>query len=102
MNIPQGLWWAVVTMTTVGYGDMHPVSTGGYLVGTVCAITGLVVVAMPVPIIVQNFGRYYYAVQTCERLQLQQKNALKEEADGQCISNGGTYNKQMSVTERPM
>ena len=91
MNIPQGLWWAVVTMTTVGYGDIHPVSIGGYFVGTVCAITGLVVVAMPVPIIVQNFGRYYYAVQTCERLQQQQKTSLSRETSvvtANCIANG--------------
>ena len=99
MNIPQGLWWAVVTMTTVGYGDMHPVSIPGYLVGTVCAITGLVVVAMPVPIIVQNFGRYYYAVQTCERLQQQQKSTTKQgKEDSLCITNGGTRLKQPGST----
>lgn len=84
VNIPQGLWWAVVTMTTVGYGDVHPVSVGGYVVGTVCAITGLVVVAMPVPIIVQNFGRYYFAVQTCERL----KRRKQEEKEAAAAATG--------------
>ena len=102
MNIPQGLWWAVVTMTTVGYGDMHPVSIGGYIVGTVCAITGLVVVAMPVPIIVQNFGRYYHAVQTCERLQQHQYFTKKEASEDGIIMNGNVDRKQQNSGEQQL
>ena len=40
-SIGISLWWAVVTVTTVGYGDVVPESTGGRLVGTALMLTGL-------------------------------------------------------------
>ncbi|XP_060599103.1 potassium voltage-gated channel protein Shaw-like isoform X3 [Ruditapes philippinarum] len=62
-NIPVGFWWAVVTMTTVGYGDMYPTSAFGYFIGSICAISGLLMIAFTVPIIVSNFVLYYTHVQ---------------------------------------
>lgn len=40
-DIGQGLWWAVQTVTTVGYGDLVPTNTLGRLVGTIVMITGI-------------------------------------------------------------
>ncbi|GFO43213.1 potassium voltage-gated channel subfamily a member 4 [Plakobranchus ocellatus] len=58
-SIPDAMWWAIITMTTVGYGDFYPVHAAGYIVGAICAVSGLLLVAMPIAIVASNFSVYY-------------------------------------------
>lgn len=91
-DIPNSFWWAVVTMTTVGYGDMAPSTTAGKFIGSICAVCGVLTIALPVPVIVNNFSLYYSHAQA--RLKLPKKrrrvlvgaaNALKAPA---LVENG--------------
>ena len=55
-------------MTTVGYGDMVPKTYLGMFVGAMCAMAGVLVVALPVPVIVSNFAMYYSHTQARAKL----------------------------------
>ncbi|XP_010022146.1 PREDICTED: potassium voltage-gated channel subfamily C member 2, partial [Nestor notabilis] len=75
-NIPIGFWWAVVTMTTLGYGDMYPRTWSGMLVGALCALAGVLTIAMPVPVIVNNFGMYYSLAMAKQKLPRKRKKHI--------------------------
>jgi len=79
-SIPVGLWWAIVTMTTVGYGDMSPKTYVGMFVGSFCALTGVLTIALPVPVIVSNFALFYSHTQARAKLPKKRRRVLPVEA----------------------
>lgn len=56
-SIPTTMWWGVVTLTTVGYGDVSPVTPLGKIVGAIIAILGIGMFAMPAGIIASGFAK---------------------------------------------
>ena len=54
-SIPEAMWWGIVTLTTVGYGDVTPVTPWGKVAGGLTAIMGLCMFAIPVGIIASAF-----------------------------------------------
>jgi potassium voltage-gated channel Shaw-related subfamily C protein 1 len=79
-SIPVGLWWAIVTMTTVGYGDMTPKTYVGMFIGSICALTGVLTIALPVPVIVSNFAMFYSHTQARAKLPKTRQRVVPVEA----------------------
>ena len=55
-SIPEAMWWAVVTLTTVGYGDVVPVTLVGRMIAGLTMIFGLMMLALPIGIIATAFA----------------------------------------------
>lgn len=54
-SIPASMWWAVATLTTVGYGDVYPITTLGKIMASVIAILGIGMFALPTGIVGASF-----------------------------------------------
>eukprot|EP00039_Didymoeca_costata_P010006 m.133689 g.133689 ORF g.133689 m.133689 type:complete len:510 (-) comp14678_c0_seq1:41-1570(-) len=54
-SIPEGFWWVIVTITTVGYGDASPSTVGGKIVGAVCVSIGVIALSIPASLFISEF-----------------------------------------------
>lgn len=55
-SIPAAMWWGVATLTTVGYGDVYPITALGKFFGAIIALLGVGIVALPAGIIASGFN----------------------------------------------
>jgi voltage-gated potassium channel len=55
-SIPSAMWWAIVTLTTVGYGDVVPVTAGGKIFGGLIGLIGIGMIALPAAIMASGFA----------------------------------------------
>ncbi len=73
-SIPRSIWWAVATLTTVGYGDIYPVTAWGKVAASLIALAGVGVVALPTGIFASAFSE-----ELRERARLRTEHAMAQE-----------------------
>jgi voltage-gated potassium channel len=56
-SLPGAMWWAVVTLTTTGYGDVVPQTVGGKMIGALLMISGIVVLALMTGVLATGFAQ---------------------------------------------
>jgi len=79
-SIPTAFYWVVITMTTVGYGDIAPTTGLGKFVGTMCAVSGVLVLSLPIPIIAGNFEDFHRMQQTKTKAEKAKKKLTEAKA----------------------
>ena len=65
-NAFSGIWWAMSTVLTIGYGDIYPVTIGGRIIAIVIALLGVCAVAIPTGVISAGFVEYYAGIKRAE------------------------------------
>ncbi|KAJ7989129.1 hypothetical protein DPEC_G00316320 [Dallia pectoralis] len=103
-TIPEGWWWATISMTTVGYGDTCPVTVVGKIVATLCIVSGLLVVALPITIIFNKFSMYYQRHKAMDAHQshneadkCHKNDIMTLEPGPPCFSVGDLYSQKMNL-----
>ncbi len=56
-SIPAAMWWAFATLTTVGYGDVTPITAGGKIFGALITVVGIGMVALPTSILASGYSQ---------------------------------------------
>ena len=57
--VSGGLWWAFVTLATVGYGDVTPVGSWGKYIAVYCAVTGVFMYSLVAAVVLHRFDKYH-------------------------------------------
>lgn len=85
-SIPRAIWWAIATLTTVGYGDVYPVTPLGRMFASVIAIAGIGVVALPAGVFASAFSD-----------ELRERQEAKEEAVAHAYTAQAERNPENTV-----
>jgi len=76
-GIPTSLWWAIVTMTTVGYGDIISTTALGKIIASILGIIGMLMIALPLVILGYHFQEAYNEVEEERMIEKVKENQLQ-------------------------
>jgi len=76
-SIIHAFWYIIVTITTVGYGDVTPTTGMGKFFGSVTILCGIIVLAMPIGVVGSNFSNEYQRAQEGKKLRLKMKKQME-------------------------
>ena len=96
-NIPITIWWSLITVTTVGYGDVTPSTYIGYIIACFCAVFGILLVAMPITIVASTFSELSFLNRVRERQEEIESNV---KIDSPCKRQPGMINKVHVVNHK--
>jgi len=80
-SIPASFYWSAVTMTTVGYGDVFPVTWAGQLIACFTMMTGILILALPITVIGTYFAAEYEEYLRSQKIDKDYKARLEKIAE---------------------
>lgn len=86
-NVLASLWWAICTLTTVGYGDIYPITGVGKFFASIISLVGIGIIAIPTGIIAAGFT---------QAIRKDEKDVIDEMSDDQLLLLQGKVNKKLS------
>ncbi|XP_062985868.1 potassium voltage-gated channel subfamily G member 2 [Elgaria multicarinata webbii] len=94
-SVPSSYWWAVISMTTVGYGDMVPRSIPGQVVALSSILSGILLMAFPVTSIFHTFSRSY--IELKEEQQRAASRQFHQVEESNSIPNDDSSQEEESI-----
>jgi voltage-gated potassium channel len=83
-SVLHGLYWSIVTSTTVGYGDFYPTSPGGRIFACACTFLGIIAIAMPVTVLGTHFNKEYEKEYLMEALE-KEESYIESKSQGSFV-----------------
>lgn len=68
-SVTRTIWWSLVTLTGVGYGDEYPMLAPGRTIAILCATVGIIIIAVPIEVIGRYFGSHFIRTEYTRRVQ---------------------------------
>jgi len=88
-SIPQAMWWSIITLTTVGYGDVSPVTAFGKVIGAATAVLGVCTVALLTGLVANSFAA-----------QISRRRAIFEAVVRKALEDGKLSSQEREVLDK--
>jgi hypothetical protein len=88
----ESFWYAIVSLTTIGFGDISPTTTLGRIFGSLCVITGVLMIGLPMTIVVEVFTQLYTHLGARSKLPKQRRRIQPVEAPRMRKRDGNRFN----------